>query len=280
MNLSIEAAAAGILRVINAKMVKGITARTTQKGLDVREFALMAFGGAGALHAAEIAMELGMDRVVVPPLAGNLSALGLLVADARHDYVQTIMLSESDVEPAQIEAVLADLRVCGFKQLEAEGIPADSMEFVYSADLRFEGQSYDLNVLMPRGEGISKDDLSQVVSDFHRLHEQIYAFEAVDEVTEWVNLRVIAVGKSQAFALPKRPAVSGTSASQAKHTRRVYFFDKGYIDVPVYERESLLSGAQLAGPCLIEEVISTTLLPPGWKLSVDPIGNLLLNRAN
>ncbi|HDH57636.1 MAG TPA: hydantoinase/oxoprolinase family protein [Bacteroidetes bacterium] len=276
MDLTVEEAAAGIIRVINAKMAKGITARTTQKGLDVREFALMAFGGAGPIHAADIARELGMDRVVVPTLAGNLSAFGLLVADARHDYVRTIMRRQDDVSPPEIECILNELQEQGRAQLKAEGFAEDRMEFIRSADLRLEGQSYDLNVPFPAGRGVGGEEMNGVISAFHRLHEQIYAFKAVDEVTEWVNLRVTAVGRSPEVTLPEQAVSPPASKPEPRQIRSVYFFSKDFLKVPVYERTSLLSGMELQGPCLIEEVISTTVVPPGWNLKVDSKGNFLL----
>lgn len=280
MNLSLEETAAGILRVVNAKMAKGITARTTQKGLDVREFALMAFGGAGALHAAEIAEELGMNRVVVPPFAGNLSALGLLVADARHDYVRTIMLNQEDVRVKAISALLHELQEEGKNRLIEENIPKECMEFTWSADLRLEGQSYDLNVPFPVNGRCTQEDLDGVVTGFHQMHEQIYAFKAVDEVTEWVNLRVTAVGRSPEVTLPEKQALPDAKKLGAKQVRPVFFFDRGYQEVPVYERDELPAGIQLQGPCLIEEVISTTVLPPKWHLTVDSRDCLLLNLKN
>lgn len=277
MNLSLEETASGILRVVNAKMAKGITTRTTQKGLDVREFALMAFGGAGALHAAEIAEELGMNRVIVPPFAGNLSALGLLVADARHDYIRTIMLNQEEVEPEVISAILNELEEEGKARLAAENIPEDLMEFARSADLRLEGQSYDLNVPFPASGRCTPEDLDAVVTAFYRLHEQIYAFKAVDEVTEWVNLRVTAIGRAPEVTLPEKQASSDAKKLEAKQVRPVFFLGRGYQEVPIYERDSLPAEAELQGPCLIEEVISTTVLPPNWHLKVDRRGCLLLN---
>ncbi len=274
MNLSVAEAAAGILRVINAKMAKGITARTTQKGLDVREFALVAFGGAGALHAVEIAGELGINRVIVPPYAGNLSALGLLVADARHDYVRTVMIREDEADPETITRILLQLQEEGRRCLEDEGIPEEQMEFIWSADLRFEGQSYDLNVPVTPGNPLSPEDLRQTVAAFHRLHERIYAFKAVDEITEWVNLRVTAVGRSPEVHLPEIGSRHGDLPAEAE--REVYFFGDGFVSTPVYRRERLSHGTRLSGPALIEEVISTTIVPPGWEVTVDRIGNLLI----
>jgi N-methylhydantoinase A len=276
MSLSINDAAAGIIRVINAKMAKGITARTTQKGLDLREFSMMAFGGAGALHAVEIANDLGINRVIIPPLAGNLSALGLLVADARHDYTQTIMRCEDEVEAGMIQNMLEDLCKQGKNQLQSEGIPAEDMDFVLSADLRFEGQSYDLNVPFPTTDKLTKQHLDKVVQAFHQLHEHVYAFKAVDEVTEWVNLRVTAIGRSADFVMPEKSFSKSHEVCRIKQKRKVYFFGPGFIEVPIYERDELPAGAELSGPCLIEEIISTTVVPPDWHLKVDEIGNLMI----
>ncbi|TKJ41475.1 5-oxoprolinase [candidate division LCP-89 bacterium B3_LCP] len=280
MGLTLEETAAGILRVINAKMAKGITTRTTQKGLDIREFALMAFGGAGALHAAEIAEELGMTRVVVPPYAGNLSALGLLVADARHDYTKTIMLKDDDLKVGNIAEVLEELQQEGYRQLHAEGIPDERASFILSADLRLEGQSYDLNVVFPDFKGkCTRKVLDRIVKDFHRLHEQVYAFKAVDEVTEWVNLRVTAIGHAAELNLPELKPGAGEKP-RPKRRHQVYFFGKGFKEVPVYERSEFAPGDAVKGPCLIEEIISTTVLPPGWDLAVDKSGCLLLNKVD
>jgi N-methylhydantoinase A len=275
MNLSVEEAAAGILRVINAKMAKGITARTTQKGLDVREFALVAFGGAGALHAVEIAGELGIDRIIVPPYAGNLSALGLLVADARHDYVRTVMIREDSADPFVVTELLKQLQDEGRRCLQEEGIPEERMEFIWSADLRFEGQSYDLNVPIKPRNPLTAEDLRLTVEAFHRLHERIYAFKAVDEITEWVNLRVTAIGRSPEVRLPEIGSMNDNPDVQAE--REVYFFGEGFLPTPVYRREQLRAGIRLPGPVVIEEVISTTIIPPGWEVTVDETGNLLIN---
>jgi N-methylhydantoinase A len=201
----------------------------------------------------------------------------LLVADARHDYTRTIMVSQDDVKIEEISRILFELQQEGRECLVAEGIPADLMAFTWSADLRLEGQSYDLNVSFPESGRCTREDLDSVVSAFHQLHEQIYAFKAVDEVTEWVNLRVTAVGRSPDISLPEKKSASGEPNAEAKQSRRVFFFDRGFKEVPVYERDALPAGTELQGPCLIEEVISTTVVPPEWHLTVDDRGCLLLN---
>lgn len=277
MNLSIEDAAAGIIRVINAKMCKGITARTTQKGLDVREFALVAFGGAGPLHAAEMAQELGIKRVIIPPFAGNLSALGLLVADSRHDYVRTLMKRQDEISASELQQIFLELQTEGERALEAEGVPLERRDSLWSADLRLEGQSYDLNVPVLRKSRLDDEEVVWVISKFHRLHEQIYAFKAMDEITEWVNLRVTAVGQTPGFKLsPISSPKPSDSAAKPKQKRLVYFLGRGYEEIPVIERDALPAGSDFEGPCLIEEIISTTVLPPEWRLTVDRWGNFLL----
>ncbi|MFH1861502.1 MAG: hydantoinase/oxoprolinase family protein [bacterium] len=277
MSLTPEDAAAGIIRVINAKMAKGITARTTQKGLDVREVALMAFGGAGPLHAVEIAAELGMQRIIIPPFAGNLSALGLLVADARHDFVRAIMQREDAVMADELRTLFLELQREGRERLTSEGFQEDQIEFVWSADLRLEGQSYDLNVLVEKKDSFDHLEMRRIISAFHQLHEQIYAFRAVDEISEWVNLRVTAIGRSPQFELPTLALSVKEKSIKPKAQRQVYFFDSDFQEVAIYERDDLTSGVELAGPCLIEELISTTVLPAGWHLRVDTWGNLRIS---
>lgn len=254
LGLSLEDAARGILRVVNANMAKGIAARTVMRGHDLREFALLAFGGAGPLHAVEIAEELGMKRVIVPPYPGAFSAFGLLVADVRHDFARTIMKSEVD------EAAFLELEARARAELDADGIPENQRRILRSADLRFEGQSYELNIPVTRH--------SNLLEDFAREHERIYAFQAVDERTLIVSIRVTALGLSPAITLP-----SPQRGNALKGKRLVC----GYGDTAVYERKHLGAGEKISGPAVVEEEISCTVVPPGRTLTVDQLGNLVVD---
>ncbi|RME43764.1 MAG: hydantoinase/oxoprolinase family protein, partial [Chloroflexi bacterium] len=194
LGMSVEEAADGIVRLVNANMVKGISVSSIEKGYDVREFTLMAFGGAGALHAVELAEALGMKRVIIPPYPGTLSALGLLVSDTRHDYVQTVAMNERDVEPDALLRVFRALEERGRKQLQAERVPEDQIEIVWSADLRYEGQSYEINTPVPHNGRFTDEDVRETIRRFHELHQRIYEYSSVDEAVEFINLRVTAIG--------------------------------------------------------------------------------------
>lgn len=272
LGLSLEQAAFGILRVVNANMEKGINAKTVQRGYDLREFTLVAFGGAGPLHAVEMGQDLGMKRVIVPPFPGAFSAFGLLVADTRHDFSKTVMKDESALDPAALGAAFAELEAKGVAELEADGIAKGDRRILWSADLRFEGQSYELNVPVERKP---KPDVKKMLADFEALHERIYAFQAVDEKTVLVNVRVTALGLSPEVALPGPGRGDGRDALKGR--RRVYFGDGGWLDTAIYERSKLRAGNEVRGPAVIEEEISCTVVPRGLTLRVDRFGNLVVD---
>lgn len=276
LKLSVEEAAYGIVKVVNANMCKGIAVSTTQKGYDVREFALVAFGGAGPLHAMEIAETLGIRKVVIPLFCGAFSAVGLLVSDTRHDYVQTIMKQEDKIEPDELTAAFRALEKKAIEQLKSENIEPNRMRILWSADLRFTGQSYELNTPVDR-KRLTAKDIKKIAERFAKLHEQIYAFTAVDEVVEFVNLRVTGIGKSPVLKLPRCVRGSRSPEKKAfKGKRPVYFDRKGYIRCPIYERSLLRAGNVVKGPALIEETLSTTVITPGHLARIDQYGNVIV----
>lgn len=286
LGLSVEEAASGIIRVVNANMVRGISVNSIEKGYDVREFSLVPFGGAGPLHAVELAQDLNMRRVIVPPYPGTLSALGLLVADTRYDYVRTLAKAASAVTPADLLRHYLDMEALGRAQLRRDGVPDERIEIVWSADLRYEGQSYELNVpvlnLSPnpspergggRGEGFTHDDIAETVNRFHALHQRVYAYGSPDEGVEFVNLRVSAYGRVP----PLRWAVDRATSDTAPTLQRpVYFPEQGFVTTTVFRREGLEPGTVVTGPCLIEEIASTTVIPPGARGEVDAYGNIIV----
>jgi len=267
MGLSIADAAAGIIRIVNATMAKGIAVNSIERGHDVREFALLAFGGAGALHACDLAEELGVRTVVVPALCGNLSALGLLVADARHDYVQTYARLASEVSPEDLRQRFEALQTEAVERLLADGFGPRDIDVLWTADARYEGQSYEINVPVS-----SAGDLSRLVADFHAAHQRLYAYSSPDEVVQLVNLRLTGVGKVEPVTL-KRVSPEQSAASSS---RQVYFFGHGLVETAVLHRGAV---HKLEGPAVIEEPLATTVLPPGWQAQADDYGNLILERA-
>ncbi len=271
LGLPLEEAAYGILRVVNAKMAKEMTAHTIQRGHDPREFALLAFGGAGPLHAVDLAGELSMRRVVVPRFPGVFSAFGLLVADTRHDFLRTVMRGEEQADPAWLTQALEELTARGVAELEADGIAPAQRRILWSADLRFEGQSYELNVPIER-KALERADVQRMFADFAAMHERIYAFRAVDEKNVIVNLRVAAIGVSAPISLP-RP---GQGEGALKGTRRVYFPGPGFVEARIYERTRLGLGDSVEGPAVVEEEASCTVVPPRRQVRMDEIGSLVI----
>ncbi len=273
LGLPLAEAAHGVLRVVNAKMAKEMVASTIQRGHDPREFALLAFGGAGPLHAVDLAEELAMRRVIVPRFPGVFSAFGLLVADTRHDFLRTVMRGEERLDPAWLTGVLRELTAQGEAELAADGIAPAQRRILWSADLRFEGQSYEMNVPIERKDALEVADVKRMLADFAELHERVYAFRAVDEKTVVVNLRVAAVGVSAPMRLP-RP---GKGEGAVKGARRVYFPGPGFVDARIYERTRIGLGDIVEGPAVVEEEASCTVVPPGRSLRVDEIGSLVID---
>jgi N-methylhydantoinase A len=241
------AAAAGILRVANANMERAIRVVSVERGHDPRDFALVAFGGCGGLHACEIAQELGIRTVIVPEYAGALSALGMLMADAVRDYAAGVLGKHN------IEKMFATLEQRARKE-------SPGAEIERTADLRYRGQSYELNVPWNLGDPVTL---------FHREHEKIYGYANPGRDVEIVTIRVRARTKL------KKPKLARSGAARAgkREQRRIWI--GGWKTLDTWQRASLTNRSK-QGPALVLDYGSTTLVPPGWKFRVDPAGNLLL----
>jgi N-methylhydantoinase A len=256
---SAEIYASGILTLAEAAMEKAIRMISVERGHDPREFTLVAFGGAGPLHACALARALRISRVLVPVMPGALSALGILMADVVRDYSRTVMLpaAASDLEPH-----FAELEWRGAEEFRGEGLDGESER---SADLRYVGQGYELNV--PAGAGM--------LQSFHGLHGRRFGYANAARAVEVVNLRVRMTAKTPAVELPFRePRLSDGSQSVLK--TRAIFFDGEWCESKVYDRERLFPGDSFTGPALITEYSATTVLPPGCLASVDGFGNILI----
>lgn len=274
--LSAEDAAAGILEVATAGQVTGIRQVSTLKGRDPSGYCLVAFGGAGPLLATAVAEFLGIRSVLVPPNPGNLSALGLQVTDVKRDYVRThVRMVGADND--DVEQVWAALEAQGAAELASEGVAADRIDLYRGADLRYEGEGYEVSVTL---DADSSRDLTAAVAAFHAEHERIYGFSYPGrQNVELVNLRVQAIGHTQqAGALPPLPA--DRPAAPPVSTRKVYWRGPGWIDCAIYDRATLAAGQQPAGPCVVEEYGATVVVPIGWSATVDTYGNLILKRSD
>jgi N-methylhydantoinase A len=258
------AAARGVHRVANAAMTRAIRSVTVERGHDPREFALVAFGGAGPMHAGALAAGLGIERVRVPRANGVLSALGLLAADERHDASQTHRVRLDAADPESIDAIYENLVE---RAREAATEPAQA-HLQYRADLRYVGQSHELTVDLPR-----PFDADAAESRFHAAHERTRGYRLPDEDVELVTLRVTATATSD------QPELTHRGASATERTRRPAQFGDEVRETPVYRREQVPSGTTLAGPAIFEGGESTVVVPPDWEATVDDRGTIELAQS-
>lgn len=277
MKLSLEDAAYGMIRVVNANMVKGMSGSSIEKGFDPREFTLVAFGGAGPLHACELAKEIGMSKIVIPLYPGALSAFGLVTSDIRHDYVQTIAKPAASVEPGDLLRAYAAMEEKARAQLREEKIPESEIEIQWTADLRYAGQAYELNVPVTRNGKLTRKDIEATVARFHALHQKVYEYSSTDEPVDVINVRLIGGGQVPDVKLPRRKRGVASPRAALKGKRPVYYAGRGFMNVPVYERDLLQPGNVVKGPCMIEEIISSTVVIPGALAKVDVWGNVIIS---
>ena len=263
---TVEQFAEGINTLAEAAMEKAIRMISVERGYDPREFTLVAFGGAGPLHACALANALRIPRVMVPVMPGALSALGILMADVVRDYSRTVMvpiLHDRKIYTQPIESHFAELEARGVAELSQEGMAGDSAR---SVDLRYVGQGYELNVAAD----------AEFLEAFHTLHRKRFGYADERKQVEIVNLRVRFTVKTEAFALPTCEPRLG-NAEHAMRKRRVIFFDGEWLPCSVYDRALLVAGDRMAGPALITEYTATTVLPPGCFASVDRFGNIVID---
>jgi N-methylhydantoinase A len=263
----------GIVRIAVARTVSAIKEISIAKGHDPRDFALLAYGGAGPMHAALIADELEIPRVVVPPAPGNFSAFGSLISDLRREYVRTRLTGTRSARFEEVEAAFADLEREAREDLAREGIPPSGISTRRMLGMRYVGQSWELMVRLPD----DATSMAAVEEAFHRAHERRYG-HASPGPAEIVNFRLTGVG---AVPKPSLPRWSGEGPlAPARRTERPVYFTGGFVTAPVFQRERLPLGVPLAGPAIVEEMGSTTVVPPGWTAAVGPWGELVLQRRS
>jgi N-methylhydantoinase A len=275
--LTVDALAEGIVRIAVARMTSAIREISIQRGHDPRDFTLIAFGGAGPMHALALADEIGIPRVLVPRHPGNFSALGLLASDIKHDEVRTRVGLLRERWPL-VPALLAEMESGVRRQLELEGFEAPQQRLHRTLDLRYRSQAFELN--LPLGDETEPGEraLAALETAFHREHLAMYGHADETAAIELVNVRLSAYGVV-AKPTPARPAGGAAALDAALVERRPVRFDGATHDCPVWERERLPAGAELTGPAIVEEFGATTVVPPGWRGALDVHGNLRLERA-
>ncbi|RKO66485.1 hydantoinase/oxoprolinase family protein [Desulfofundulus salinus] len=276
LKLTVEEAAAGMIRVVNAAMARAIRVVSVQRGHDPRDFTLVAFGGAGPLHAVELARELNIPYVLIPRYPGVTSALGMLYADVRRDYVRTALLPLNDTEPGKLVDLYKPLEEKGRRELEQEGFSPSEIIITRQADLRYRGQSYTLTLPLPAGQ-LAPEDLAILRRNFHLLHRQEYGFCREEAPLEVVNLRLVALGNLTRPAVSTPVKKKGSRLMPEPLEERPVYFDDRFLPTPVYRRNDLEPEMSLKGPAVIEQSDTTTLVWPGTSVRVDQWGNLIIH---
>jgi len=282
LGLGLEAAAEGVIRIANANMSRAIRSVSTERGYDLARFALFAYGGAGPLHATEIAAECGISTIVVPQEPGTLCARGMLLTDVSFDFVRSELagLTPESWRSACDKFAAMEAEACAW--LERERVAAPDRSFRYHVDARYQGQNFEVIVPLARAERAGMDEF---VTEFHAAHRQEYGYALPDKAIEVVNCRLQAIGRvpkaplAEHFTKPgAEPGVSGTAAQAGAGRRSIYHgAAHGWLDTPVYARAMLPAGTGIAGPAVIEEMSSTVLLAPGQRVEVDRIGNIVIH---
>lgn len=276
LGLAPAQAAHGIHRVLNARMADQIKLMTLLRGHDPRDLWLLVAGGAGPIHGGPLLRELGMRGVIVPRTPGLIAAYGLLVADVEHDHAQTVHIPTMAVDYEAINGLVAGFDDAGRRELGEEGVPAGEIEMRATVDLRYVGQSYELEVPIecPVGPGA----MEAAVSAFHEAHARVYGHSMAEDPTEILNVRVTHVARTP------RPAIGSDGERRApakpRVHRDVYFAEAGdYVATPVFDRHALPAGLELPGPAVLEQRDTTTVVVPGQVCRVHPTGHLLISQA-
>jgi N-methylhydantoinase A len=275
LGLDLLQAAEGIIKVVNANMGRGIRRVSVEKGYDPRDFALVPFGGAGPLHGADLAEALKMDRVIIPAHPGIGSAFGMLSADVRHDYVKTHISPAAEADHEQVEGLFAEMETQAVDQLGREGFRGEAVVLDRKVDMRYLRQAYELTVSLTEAP-FSTEAVNQLLKDFHDLHRRAYGYARHEESVEIVNLRLVAYGKLPGLRL--QICEPGDDTQPEPFANRVVHFGGRPLETPIYQRDTLRPGHVVAGPAIVEQLDSTTVVPPVFTAECDQFGNLILNR--
>jgi N-methylhydantoinase A len=264
-------AAAGVIEIINVNMMGAVRVISVEQGEDPRDFTLVAFGGAGPLHAADVARNMGMRKVLVPPRPGLLSAIGLLHADVRGDFSLTRLVRAEAPGLKALNRGLAALRKNGAAWLKGEGEQRAS--FDWFADLRYFGQNFEL-ILELQGDSLDGSALAKLVDAFHHRHKDYYGYDMRGQPVEIVNLRLVVTAKRRTPPHEDLKPVRGDVKQALVERRRVWFPQTGYIASPVYDRDRLPVDCRISGPAIIEQMDTTTVVPPKARVQNDRLGYL------
>ena len=273
MGLDLYQAAQGILDIVNENMFGALRLVTVQKGLDPRDFALVAFGGAGPLHGNAIAMLAGCYPVIVPPTPGVLSALGFLYSDVKNEFAQTFIRTVEDIQPDQLQRILAQLGEDAKSWLKEEGIAETAQELRYEVDVRYFRQGYEFS-LDVNPAALGNGGMADITHRFGEIHQRLYGFR-LNSAVEIVNLRAVGLGRVVKLEFPKFEPQGSDPAAAVVEQVRVYF-DGNFLTANIFDRALLKAGNRIAGPAIVTQKDSTTVIHPGHFGEVDGHLNILI----
>lgn len=274
LDVDVDEAAAGVLRLANAKMVAALKLVSVRRGRDPREFDMVAFGGGGSLHAAALAEELRVPSVIVPPAPAHFSAWGMLMTDLRADYVRTHIVAAGDAEPAVLTRIWEEVEEHALAVLADDGLDPDRLTLARAVDMRYAGQEHTVRVHWPAGEVLA-EHVAAAADSFHAAHERLYTFR-LDKPVELVNFHMTALGEVEK---PKLPRLDPDDDVERAFTgeRMVDFGDGSPRATAIFQRARLGSGAAAAGPAIVEDPAATTVVMPGQSFVVDELGSIVID---
>jgi N-methylhydantoinase A len=276
LGMGVDEAAEGIVRIIDVKMEEAIKAISTMRGHDLRDFMLLAFGGAGPVHAGRMARDLGMAGMIVPLYPGVYSAIGLIMSDVKHDYIQSRMTPIDVLSSADVNAMFARLEAHAAEELREDGFAPAAIEIHHALDMRYAGQGYEIT--MSCGGALQDGGLAALRRQFDAQHKMMFGHSAPEEPVEIVSYRVRGVGRVPPVEMPRFKR-TGTTLADALLEKRRARFDGQAIDCPIYQRERLDVGLSVAGPAILDQFDCTTVLYPGQTARVDEWKNLIVTEA-
>lgn len=275
-DLTMEEGAMGIIDIANSNMLNALKLISIRKGYDPKDFSMVAFGGGGSMHAAALAQELGVKKVIIPVASAVFSAWGMLMTDLRHDYIQTHIKQLKDIDLPAINKEWETMIAQAYHQFIEEGMDKDQVVFNRFADMRYIGQEHTVKVPVPNAEW-TQETAEEIIERFHQLHEQNYTFKLPEAQTEIVNLHLTGFGKVDKPVLQKLSVTGKTVQEALKEVRPVYFKEAGWVQTNIYEREQMEPGMKVMGPAIVEERSATTVIYANQSLEMDVYGNLVID---
>jgi N-methylhydantoinase A len=276
LGMSLEQAAEGVLRVVNASMVRGIRRVSVERGFDPRHFVLECFGGAGPLHAVELARELKMPKVIIPISPGLNSALGLLIADMRYDFINTHIKKLNLCSSDEINHSFQRMETMALEKLRGELVRESEIVILRSADMRYFGQGHELEVSLPN-RVLTEEDLKRLAKRYNELHRIRFGYNIPAYEVEFVNLRIAVVGKLKKPRIRKARLSNKPIARKAIKEKRKVYLNERWQAIPIYGRSYLIPGNRFSGPCIVEQMDSTTLIKENDNAMIDNYGNIVID---